>query len=121
MPCKYLKYYTIVLGGNIMRKFTLLCVVLCLLATGFTVVCGDSAKAAQSVTETVMPLADKVDINTADETILSTLPGVGEKTAAAITAYREKNGKFTSIDDLVQVKGIGEKKLAKIRPYLVEI
>lgn len=54
--------------------------------------------------------ADKIDINSADaETIAITMSGVGEAKAAAIVAYRKDHGAFKSIDDLVLVKGIGEK------------
>jgi competence protein ComEA len=57
-------------------------------------------------------------LNSADEAELSTLPGVGPKTAEAIVRYRNENGGFSSVDDLLKVKGIGEKKLAKMRAYL---
>ncbi len=54
--------------------------------------------------------ADTVDINTADAaTIASTMKGVGETKAAAIVTYRNDHGAFKSVDDLVLVKGIGEK------------
>ena len=53
--------------------------------------------------------ADLVDINTADAQTLATgLSGVGEARANAIVAYREKYGPFQSVEDLTQVKGIGE-------------
>lgn len=55
-----------------------------------------------------------VNINTADETTLSTLKGIGAKKAQAIINYREKNGNFKSVDDLASVKGIGKKGLARI-------
>jgi competence protein ComEA len=54
--------------------------------------------------------AAPVDINTADATILAdSIKGVGRAKAEAIVAYREKNGRFKSVDDLALVKGIGEK------------
>ena len=54
--------------------------------------------------------ADSIDINTADAgTIATTMKGVGETKAAAIVAYRNDHGAFKSVDDLVLVKGIGEK------------
>jgi competence protein ComEA len=52
-----------------------------------------------------------VDINKADIETLALLKGVGEKRAKAIVAYRELNGKFSSIEDLLNVKGIGEQML----------
>ena len=58
-----------------------------------------------------------VNLNTADAESLMELPGVGEQTARAIIESREELGPFTSVDDLMRVSGIGEKKLEKIRPY----
>ncbi len=53
--------------------------------------------------------ADAVDINTADADALAAgLHGVGPAKAEAIVAYRDKNGPFKSVDDLVAVQGIGE-------------
>lgn len=59
-----------------------------------------------------------VDINTADKEMLTLLPGIGPVTADAIIAYRKTNGNFKSIDELTKVKGIGEKTLVKIKPFL---
>ena len=56
---------------------------------------------------------DKVNINTATKSELQTLSGVGEATADAIIQYREENGLFKSVEDLVNVKGIGSKKVEK--------
>ncbi len=56
-----------------------------------------------------------VNINTANAAALETLSGVGPATAQAIIADREKNGPFASVDDLMRVDGIGEKKFAKIK------
>lgn len=56
-----------------------------------------------------------VDLNTADITELETLPGVGPSTAAAIVDHRERHGPFASVDALLDVRGIGEAKLAAIR------
>lgn len=60
--------------------------------------------------------AGAVNINTANATELDRLPGVGAATAAAIIAYRDKNGPFRTVDDLGKVSGIGDAKLAKIKP-----
>ena len=56
-----------------------------------------------------------VNVNVASAEELCTLPGVGEATAAAIIEEREGHGPFASVDDLMRVSGIGEKKLAKMR------
>lgn len=59
-----------------------------------------------------------VDLNTATVEQLQAVNGIGEKTAEAIVAYRNEHGAFASVDDLVNVKGIGVKKLAAIRPMI---
>lgn len=61
---------------------------------------------------------DKININTATKYELQTLNGVGESTAEAIIQYREENGVFSSVQDLVNVKGIGSKKLEKLADSL---
>lgn len=56
-----------------------------------------------------------LDLNTADEAALDTLPGVGPATAAAIVQHRARIGRFTSVDQLLDVRGIGDAKLEAIR------
>jgi competence protein ComEA len=56
-----------------------------------------------------------VNLNTASAVELETLPGVGPTTAAAIIAHREANGPFTAVDQLLDVRGIGDAKLAQLR------
>ena len=58
-----------------------------------------------------------VNINTASAKELDALPGIGEVLAQRIIDYRNANGPFQSVDDLIKVKGIGEKTLEKIKPY----
>jgi len=59
-----------------------------------------------------------VNINTASAAELESLPGVGAKTAARIVEYRQKNGPFKKIEDLMNVRGIGEKNFLKLKPQL---
>ncbi len=56
----------------------------------------------------------KVDLNAADAAALDTLPGVGPATAARIIEWRETNGRFSAIEDLLSVSGIGEKTFADL-------
>lgn len=64
--------------------------------------------------------AAPVDINRADaDTLAAEMTGIGESKAAAIVAYRDANGPFQRIDDLVNVKGIGAKTVEKNRENLV--
>jgi competence protein ComEA len=60
----------------------------------------------------------KVNINTADEATLQSLKGIGEKKAKAIIDYRQKNGPFKTVDDLGKVKGIGAKRLGKLKEQI---
>jgi competence ComEA-like helix-hairpin-helix protein len=57
-----------------------------------------------------------ININTATAELLEQLPGIGPKTAQRIVEYREAHGRFSSVDELMNVKGIGPKKLEQIRP-----
>ena len=60
----------------------------------------------------------KININTATGTQLETLPGIGPSTANKITAYRKENGKFSNIEDIKEVSGIGEAKFNKIKDLI---
>lgn len=60
----------------------------------------------------------KVNINTADESELDALPGVGPSTARSIIEDRERNGSFTSPEDIMRVSGIGEKKFERLRDLI---
>lgn len=60
----------------------------------------------------------RLDINTATKVQLMELPGIGEIIAEQIIQYRTQNGPFADTDDLLNVDGIGEKKLLKIEPLI---
>jgi len=60
----------------------------------------------------------KIDINRAEPWLLQALPGIGETRAQAIVDYRNQNGPFKRIEDLLQVEGIGEGTFNKIRDYI---
>lgn len=59
-----------------------------------------------------------ININTASEEELDTLPGIGPVTAAAIVAYREEQGSFQSLEEVKNVNRIGEKTFEKIKDYI---
>jgi competence protein ComEA len=60
----------------------------------------------------------KVNLNTATADQLTTLPGVGPKLAVRIVEHRTKSGSFKSVQELMNVRGIGEKNFEKIQGYL---
>ncbi|QIK68404.1 ComEA family DNA-binding protein [Nocardioides sp. HDW12B] len=59
-----------------------------------------------------------VNLNTADQVALETLPGVGPVTAAAILQWRTEHGGFTAVEELLEVSGIGDATLAEIAPHV---
>lgn len=63
-------------------------------------------------------IMETISINSATATQLTSLPGIGATYAQRIIEYRETNGDFTSVDELVKVRGIGEKTLEKIKPFI---
>jgi competence protein ComEA len=73
-----------------------------------------AARAAKPVATAAAP----VNLNTATQAQLESLPGVGVKAAERILEYRQKNGNFKKVEDLMNVKGIGEKSFLKLKPLL---
>ena len=78
-----------------------------------------------ALAQTVRPASAKaatttgiVNINTASVAELDALPGVGSKTAALIIEYRQKNGPFKKIEELMNVRGVGEKNFLKLRAQI---
>jgi competence protein ComEA len=59
-----------------------------------------------------------VNLNTATVHDFEALPGIGAKTAARIVEYRQKNGPFKKVEDLMNVRGVGEKSFLKLKPQL---
>ncbi|MEA3547654.1 MAG: helix-hairpin-helix domain-containing protein [Thermodesulfobacteriota bacterium] len=58
-----------------------------------------------------------MSVNHADQRLLSSLPGIGPRLSERIIALREKQGSFSRLEELLEVKGIGEKKLEKLKQY----
>lgn len=79
---------------------------------------GVAGPAASSGNASGNPSGQLIDVNTADETLLEQLPGVGPVTAQAIIDWRSENGAFTSVDELLEVTGIGDATLADLAPYV---
>ena len=62
--------------------------------------------------------ASPVNLKTATQAQLEALPGIGPSAAQRILDYRQKNGSFRKIEDLMNVKGIGEKSFLKLKPLI---
>lgn len=73
--------------------------------------------ASRTVSKTASTV--KVDLNRAEASELTRVPGIGAKTARAIVDYRRAHGPYRDFRDLLQIKGIGEKKLEKLMPNLI--
>jgi competence protein ComEA len=78
---------------------------------------GGSAGAAQTGGSAGVT-SGKISLNSATEAQLESLPGVGPVMAGKIVAYRQQNGPFTSVDQLKEVKGIGDKTFAQIKDHV---
>jgi len=63
-------------------------------------------------------VAASLNLNTATAAQLETLPGVGKATADRIVEYRQKSGSFKRVEDLMNVRGIGEKAFLKLKPLV---
>jgi competence protein ComEA len=79
---------------------------------------GSAASASASAAASPGVPAALVNLNTATEAELDTLPEVGPVTAASILAWRDQHGGFTSVDELLEVDGIGEVTLGKLAPFV---
>ena len=75
--------------------------------------------ASAALPATKKPPAHPIDINSAGSVQLQEVPGIGPATADKILAMRKSYGAFKSVDDLLSVRGIGPKRLEKMRKYLV--
>jgi len=84
----------------------------------FLVGATDVGSAQKSGAKAAAAVPAVVNLNTATATQIATLPGIGEKAAERIIEYREKNGGFKKIEELMNVKGIGEKSFLKLKPLI---
>ena len=99
---------------------TLLLVALCagFLATSPPAAAGidPGVPAVQNADDERQP--ESIDLNTASAAALEALPGVGPRTAQLIVEYREEHGGFEKVEDLMNIRGIGEKTFLRLRPLV---
>jgi competence protein ComEA len=76
-------------------------------------------ESAQAAAQPAAPSKSAINLNTATLEQLETLPGIGRKVAERIIEHRTKSGAFKRIEELMNVKGIGEKSFLKLKPLIV--
>ena len=79
----------------------------------------DSASRSNPNSLTTLTTSSSLNVNTATAPDLERLPGIGPSLATAIVSYRQENGPFTELEDLLSVSGIGPAKLEQIRPFVI--
>ena len=97
------------------RMMTALVLALGLVATAVSA--QEAARPAKASTASASAGAP-VNLNTATVAQLEALPGIGKSTAERILEYRQKNGSFKKIEDLMNVRGIGEKSFLKMKALI---
>ena len=89
-----------------------------LLASGSLAASAQSPTSSPRTVAKASPSVGVVNINTASASELDALPGIGAKVAARIVEYRQKNGPFKKIEELMNVRGVGEKNFLKLKPQI---
>jgi competence protein ComEA len=100
--------------SNLIRQAALSGLLVLLLSGPFSAVSWAVQGAPQADATAGQQVAQKINVNTAGIAELTTLPGIGQKLAERIIAQRQAAGPFKSPEDLLKVKGIGEKNLKKV-------
>ena len=98
-----------------MKRLMLILVALASLTCTASPLLAAEPVAATTTAKESATIANLTNINTATVAEIEKLPGIGQKSAAAIVAYRTEKGKFKTPKDLLKVKGIGKKTLEKIQ------
>jgi competence protein ComEA len=100
-----------------MRRLLALGFVLAVAIAAAPLTAAAQSKAAKPKASAAAPTAP-LDLNTASAAQLEKLPGIGARTAQLIVEHRQKNGGFKKIEELMNIKGIGEKSFLKLKPMV---
>jgi competence protein ComEA len=100
------------------RKALVLTALILLTSSAASIAAPAQQTAAPKAAPAASALAAPINVNTATAAELEKLPGVGPAMALRIVEYRQKNNGFKKLEDLMQVKGIGEKTFLKLKPLV---
>ena len=89
-----------------------------LMVLALTVPMGAAQQSTERPSAAKETMASPVNLNTATVAQLESLPGIGARTAERIVEYRQKNGSFKKIEELMNVQGVGEKSFLKLKPLI---
>lgn len=89
-----------------------------LLILGFGIAAPAGQRASERTTPAAKAASGPLNLNTATVAQLEALPGIGKSVAERILEYREKSGGFKKVEDLMNVRGIGEKSFLKLKPLI---
>jgi competence protein ComEA len=95
-----------------------LSVLMCLTLAAFVSLGSATHAMPQAASDTRAAAAAPVNLNSATVEQLQKLPGIGPKTAARIVEYRQKNGGFKKVEELMNVRGVGEKSFLKLKAQI---
>jgi competence protein ComEA len=101
-----------------MRRILLALVILIATVIAQSAVASPQAAKTAGAAKAKATAASPINLNSASVAQLQTLPGIGASTAQRIVEYRQKNGSFKKIEELMNVKGIGEKSFLKLKPLI---
>ena len=102
-----------------MHRTLLTTLIVCSTLVGW--VAGPATAQPAASSTTAKAAVEPVNLNTATAGQLEALPGIGARTAARIVEYRQKNGPFKKTEDLMNVRGIGEKSFLRLKPMLTVV